>query len=265
MLDYFKDSFRKNSLFYAAAICLSDLVGFIFWIVAARYYSVADVGVATALLSSVSPIYILSRLGLDAGLVRFLHGEKDKGGLINTSLTVVSISTVVLSIIFLGGLNIWSATLKPVLGELSLVIMFLLLALLFSVFWILNAVFLAFRQAQFSLIQVAVLSLRIIIVVLLVNLGLIGILFSYAIAIGAAIACGFVLLTRLLPGFRPAPIIRKSVVKGVSSFTFGNYFADTFRMLPGLILPILIVNLISVESGAFFYMAWMAGAKYSEP
>jgi O-antigen/teichoic acid export membrane protein len=260
MLDYFKDSFRKNSLFYAGAIALSDLVGFIFWIVAARYYNVADVGLATALLASVNLIYILSRLGLDAGIVRFMHSEKDKATLINTSLTVVSISTVVLSIVFLCGLNIWSAALKPVLGDFALVAMFILLALLFSVFWILNAIFLAFRQAQLSLIQVAVLSLRILLVVLLINLGLMGILSSYAIAIAAAIVCAFILLSRLLPGFRPVPTIRKSVIQGISSFTFGNYFADTFRMLPGLILPILIVNLISVESGAFFYMAWMAGA-----
>ena len=124
----------------------------------------------------------------------------------------------------------------------------------------LNAAFLAFRHAQFSLIQIAVLSLRIIVVVFLVKLGLTGILSSYAIAICAAITCGFILLTRLLPGFRPIPTISKRVVEGISSFTFGNYFADTFRMLPGLILPLLIVNLISVESGAFFYMSWMAGA-----
>jgi O-antigen/teichoic acid export membrane protein len=261
MLDYFlKDSFRRNSILYVSAVALSDLIGFVFWIVAARYYQVVDVGFATALLASVNLIFILSRLGLDVGLVRFIHDEVDKASLINTSLTVVGIAAVTLSVVFIGGLNIWSAALKPILGEVPVAALFVLLALLFSLFWILNAAFLAFRSAHFSLIQIAILGLRIVVVIPLVALGVAGILSAYTIAIGAAVIFAFFTLSRVRPGYRPVPTIKKSAIAGMFTFNLGNYFADTFRMLPGLVLPILIVNLVNAESSAYFYMAWMAGA-----
>ena len=261
MLNYFlEDSFRRNSAFYVTAVCLGDVIGFVFWIVAARFYNVADVGFATALLAAINLIFMLSRLGLDVGLVRFIHDEKDKSSLINTSLTVVGLASIVLSLIFIGGLNIWSVALQPILGKFPVAALFVLLAFLCSLYWILNATFLAFRRAHFSLIHVAILALRIVLVIPLAFLGSVGILSAYAIAIGVATVVAFFLLTRIQHGYRPIPTIKKSAFDGAFRFNFGNYFADTFRMLPGLLLPVLIVNLISAETSAYFYMAWMAGA-----
>jgi O-antigen/teichoic acid export membrane protein len=261
MLDYFfKDSFRRNSIFNVTAVILSNLIGFAFWIVAARYYDVADVGYATALLSSVSLIFILSRLGLDIGLVRFIHEEKDKSALINTSLTIGGITAIGLSIVFIIGLNVWSAALQPILSEVPVAILFVLLSLLFSLFWILNAAFLGYRSAHYSLIHVAILGLRIFLVIPLAYLSVVGILSSYTIAIGIAVIFAFVILAFIQPGYRPVPTIRKSTDNAVFTYNLGNYFADTFRLLPGLLLPILIVNLIDAESSAYFYMAWTAGS-----
>jgi O-antigen/teichoic acid export membrane protein len=259
-LDYFfKDSFRRNSIFNVFATVLRDIVGFIFWIIVARFYNVKDVGFATALLASVNLIYIFARLGLDVGLVRFIHDERDKSLLVNTGLTVVGIASIVLSLVYINGLNVWSAVLQPITGQIPILALFVLLSVLFSLFWILNSTFLAFRKAHLLLFQAAVLSLRIIIVIPLVFLGVAGILSSYAIVLGAAVIIALIQLAHIETDYRPVPTIQKSVISRMFTFSAGNYVADAFRMLPGLVLPVLIVNMIGAESSAYFYIAWTVG------
>ena len=46
--------------------------GFFFWLIAARFYSTADIGLASAIISAMGLISMLSLLGFDISLVRFL-------------------------------------------------------------------------------------------------------------------------------------------------------------------------------------------------
>jgi len=39
-------------------------------------------------------------------------------------------------------------------------------------------------------------------------------------------------------------------------YSFLNYLGDLFWVIPSLILPIMVINRISAESNAYFYMAW---------
>ncbi len=51
-------------------------IGFIFWIVAAKFYSTEVVGITTALLSSITLITMFSFLGFDQSIIRFPSGDK---------------------------------------------------------------------------------------------------------------------------------------------------------------------------------------------
>jgi len=46
--------------------------GFFFWLIAARFYSTADIGLASAIISAMGLIAMLSLLSFDISLVRFL-------------------------------------------------------------------------------------------------------------------------------------------------------------------------------------------------
>ena len=77
----------KNAYFLMFSSLTSAGSGF-FWLIAARFYSTADIGLASAIISAMGLISMLSLLGFDISLVRFLPEREDKQELINSCLTI---------------------------------------------------------------------------------------------------------------------------------------------------------------------------------
>lgn len=71
ILSQVRDPLYKNSFFIMLSSITNAGFGFFFWMIAARLYSAEDVGIATALWSSLTLILLLSRLGFDFSLIRF--------------------------------------------------------------------------------------------------------------------------------------------------------------------------------------------------
>ena len=89
----------KNSIFLIASTFLGAGTGFVFWIVAARLYSTEDFGLASAIISAANLIAVLSILGFNVTLVRFIPQTERKSDLINTCMTVVTLTAFVFSLI----------------------------------------------------------------------------------------------------------------------------------------------------------------------
>ena len=70
---YLADPLYKNSFFLVLSRVINVACGFFFWMIAARLYSVEDVGLATALISSLGLVILFSRFGFDFSLIRFFH------------------------------------------------------------------------------------------------------------------------------------------------------------------------------------------------
>ena len=70
---FYLDSF----LVFVSTLILSGL-GLLFWIVAAKIYPDGDVGIATAILSTITLIMSISRFGFDQSIIRYFPVE-DKG------------------------------------------------------------------------------------------------------------------------------------------------------------------------------------------
>jgi O-antigen/teichoic acid export membrane protein len=50
--------------------------------------------------------------------------------------------------------------------------------------------------------------------------------------------------------------VDRKEISEILHFSFYNYLGDLFWNLPGLVLPIIIINLLGAESNAYFYIAW---------
>lgn len=94
LIGYLRNPLHKNAVFLIATYGVIGLLGFFFWAIAARLYTPEQVGLATALISAVLLLHVFARLGLDIGLIRFLPGERDKPGMINTSFTLVGLFSI---------------------------------------------------------------------------------------------------------------------------------------------------------------------------
>jgi O-antigen/teichoic acid export membrane protein len=198
-----------------------------------------------------------SILGLGNGLVRYLPTSERKNKKINTSFTIVTLMSILISVIYL----IFLKTFSPKLLFVRENIIFSLLFILFVIFNSLNIisenVFIAYRSSKFLLIKNTISSIvKLIFPILLVTIGAYGIFMSMGIATAIAFLLSMVFLIFRF-NYLPKPIIDISVVKRMTKFSLGNYTATLIGGLPPMVLPILITNLIGAKFSAYFYMDMM--------
>ncbi len=263
-------SLYRNSIYLMLNSGILAIFGFFFWMIAARLYPVEGIGLASAAISAMGLLALLSTLGLDYGLIRFLPNSREKANeVINTCLTIGSIVSITLSVIFLIGLHIWSPALLLLREHPIFLATFVAFTLVTTLMTFSCRAFLAKRRAGFVLAQGLIFGLaRFIPLVFLATLfRTFGIFASWGIAMGVAAAVSILFfLPRVQTGYHPLVVIKKEVVSEISSFSLANYASNIFRMLPASILPIMAVNLLGAELSAYFYISWIvAGVVFMIP
>lgn len=256
-----RDPLIKNSLALLLNSGFNAMAGFLFWILVARLYPPAEVGLAAALIASLGLIYTWSNFGLSFGLVRFLPVLEDKKRAINTCLTITAAGAGLGALVFILGVTLWTPALSGLRTQMAPAAGFFLFAIVWALFLSQKSVFVALRAAELSLVQQIPFGiLRLALPVALVSLGGLGIFTSYGIAVLLATLLGFFLLARKLPGYAPAPSLYKKVINEVAHFSFGNFVAEAIGNLPIYLLPLVIVAALGAEANAYFYTAYVVGS-----
>ena len=253
---HLNDSLFKNSYYLMANTLFTAGSGFFFWILAARFYTVEEVGLGSAILSASWLLSILSLLGFDIGLIRYLPSEKDKSRMINSCFTITALVSLLLAVVFILGLHIWSPALM-ILQEYTIFGSgFVLFTIALTLFGLQTNVFVAFRQARYSFIQGFVSMLRIVILPFLVAFGVFGVFLSSGLATAIALLVGNMLILKVLSSYRPIPVVNKRMISEMMHYSFGNSVANIFYFLPVAVLPLLVVDVLGEEINAYFYVAW---------
>ena len=252
---------HSNSLYLMLNSGVNAGLGFIFWMVAARLYPTEDVGLGSALISAATLLAFIASLGLGHGLIRFLPGAgEQRQGMINSSLTLVTLASLVVCVIFLGGLPLWSPAFLGVRENPVFVVAFIGFVIAWGLYSIMANIFVSFRRAGFTLANGIIynISRMACVAALALLLGFFGIFASWGIAGIVALVVSFVwFLPRVLPKYRPGATLQRQVGNEMLHFSFANYVSNNLWYAPQLILPIMIVNLLGATDNAYFYMAWM--------
>src|ERR1041384_2358036 len=107
-----KPLYRNGYALMINAISTSVL-GVLYWIIAARFYSTEAVGVNSAAISTMTFLSTAARVSLDGALLRFLPRAGAKSTrLVQYTYLIGAFATAVFTAIFLLGLNLWA----PALG-----------------------------------------------------------------------------------------------------------------------------------------------------
>ena len=114
------DSLYSNSIYLMLSTAVMGVLGFFFWMINARLYSTKQVGIGVTLISTMTLISKFSFLGLGNGLIRYLPSSETKNENINTSLTIVSLMSFLMSVFYLLFLKIFSP--KLLLSQRPLII-----------------------------------------------------------------------------------------------------------------------------------------------
>ncbi len=251
------DPLFKNSYFLIATTVIGSILGFIFWVLAARFYTPHDVGLATAVISAANLLVEFSLLGFNFGITRFLPNEKNKQGMINSCLTITSLFSIVLTVIFILGISMWSPALAFVYENMLFLLFFGIFVFSAALIRLHQTTFVALQSAELSFILNITLSLlKLIFVLLLVAFGVFSIILSWVIAACIAlIVSTFLLIPMRVHSYLPIPTIKKKMLKDMFPISFGNYIAENVAVIPNSILPLMIINVLTPEMNAYFFMA----------
>lgn len=259
-----------NSVYLIGNSAVNAVLGFVFWILAARLYTTEDVGLGSAVIAAVGLLAFIASLGLGFGLIRFLPGSGDDARrLINGCLTLASLAAIAAATIFIVGTPLWSPALTFVRENTIFVGAFVVFVIVATLSPLLDGVFIGLRQAKYTLIKNLAQGLfKVVLIAALASVfKVFGIFASYGLGIAGCLGLAlFLFLPRLQPGYRPRPILQKQVSNELVHFSLANYASSGLWTAPAWILPIMIVNLLGGEANAFFYISWsMAGLLFAIP
>jgi O-antigen/teichoic acid export membrane protein len=251
------DPLYKNSILNMASTFILSGLGFVFWILVARLYKTEDVGIATTLISIMTLLSNFTILGLSTSLNRYLPRSTNKSELINSSFVIVALVTILASVIFLLGLQIFS----PQLVFLRLNIFYILSFTIFIIFcsWnmLIDSVFMAFRAASLILIKNSIVSIaKLVLPFALIAFGAYGIFASAASALTIGVLVSIIILIFIFK-IRPSISVNVSLVKETFVYSFANYVASFMFNMPSLVLPVIILNTLSAKYAAYYYVASM--------
>lgn len=247
-----KDPLYRNSFFIMLTSLSSAGFGFIFWIIAAKLYPKGDVGLATALISSMNLLILLTRFGLDSSIIRF-YPQSDKSGIFSTSIIITTLFTILTGVIFIAGIGIWSPDLG-ILGSLQNTILYILFLTANSIVPLALASFNALRKSELGFYQSVIVGSRVVILFPLVFLGAMGI--YGAVGISFILAGIFSLASLTRSGITPALRLDRRFLNESFHFSMGNYIAGLLMAAPAQILPIIVLNILGPEETAHYYIAY---------
>jgi O-antigen/teichoic acid export membrane protein len=227
--------------------------GLVFWIVAAHTVSSTDIGLATAVISLVTLITTLAQFGMDNGLIRFLPTSKNRDVLFSTVITITFIVTIIITLVFLIGLNVFSPSLLFLRNGIYPVILILYMALA-SIYLMQNTAIIALRRGDLYLLQSLILGFRIVLLIVFASFGVMGILAALTINYFITFISGLYIISKLGVKFRL--MVNLESLKEIFSFSIGTYTADILATAPTAFIPILIVNTIGATDNAYYYIAF---------
>ncbi len=254
-------SLYRNAGYLMVGTAITSITGFLFWMVAARFYPVEAVGVGSAIISALGLLAIFSELGLGIGLIRFLPGAgRDGNDLINTCLTVSGLASIAIALVFLAGLGLWSPALLLVRAHPIFFATFVVFAVATALQPLISNAFLAKLNTKFIVIKAVIagsLKIALVLVFAMFFTNAFGIFVSTGLAMAIALLfAAFWFLPKVQNGYRPFPKIEKRVLNELSYYAAGNYVARILLLMTPLVLPLVVLNILGAEMNAYFYIAW---------
>jgi len=248
--DQAKTPLYRNAFFIMLASIIGSGLGFFFWVVVYKVYKLSDAGYAVTMVNTLAFLVGVGSLGLPIALIRFLPESDDSAALINTSLSVAGGLTAALAIVFMLGLSIWAPGLVVVFGRPEYIIIITLTAMAFAFGPVLDQAAIAVRRADLYAIRTTLLAaLKIPLPLLFVGVsallgGTLGIYMSFSAAFAASVVVmAYLLLPRVIPGYRPRPRLSRRRLRPMFAFSIGNWVAGLIGSAGSLLLTLLIINL----------------------
>ena len=247
---HLKQPLIRNSFFIMASSFVAAGFGFFFWMIAARFYSQADVGIATALMSSMGLLILISRLGLDQSVIRFFP-TRDKNRVLGTAVLVPTAVALGAGLFFIATVDVLAPELAIVR---TIAPLYLVILGAYSITWVFEGAFNALRKSEHYFALNLLYGTRILFLVPLVFLGAVGIFGAFGLSFILGLVLALVLLARC--SVRPTPCVDRVFLREAWQFSAGAYVAGILMSAPNMLIPIMVLNVLGAESTANYYITY---------
>jgi O-antigen/teichoic acid export membrane protein len=251
------DHLVANAFFLFTASGLQGVLGMVFWVIGARLYSPAEVGIGTALISATALISGLSTLGFGSTFVRWLPNASDQDAYIDTGLFLSAGAALAISAGYLLLLPLIAPKLDFVRTSPWMFAGFVVFNIASATNLLTDSVFIAKRSAAYNVVAdgVGQGGSKVVLVAALYGLGSWGLFQASGLAAVVAVGLSLLFMIRRF-GYRPRPIVRPAIVKETFKFAGASYVAAVIDVIPTLTLPLVVLDRRGSAQAGFFYIAF---------
>lgn len=251
-----RDPLLANSTLMLATTLVMAGTGSVFWIIAARLQTSAEVGLAGSLVSATVTLSYLAQLGINITLIRTLPSSERSKADVTTSVTMVALFGLVLALAYGFLLPVLSPSLGEVLDEGWRVLAFGVLVAATAVNLLTDGIFLGISRVGINLRVNGFLmgAAKCALAFAFGGLGAFGLYGAVGVASLLAAVVSIAAILRVLPGrvsLRPS-----ATLLGQRRFAGAGYLASVLDLLPQLVLPLLIINASGPSASAMYFVSF---------
>ena len=239
---------------------LVNLFGAVFWLLATGLYAANTVGVYATFTASVIVAQNIGSLGLAFGANRFLpHDDAGAARFINAIMTLAGLGWLIAAVGVVGvsALIGWNTAASGI-G----VAFFVVYVIALGPFGFFDHL-LSLRGASWAVVVDNLVSnvVRLGLAAALVGMGIWGLLWSNLIGVAISLAVTlFVLMPRIIPGFRARPTINRALWRRVLPYSLMHSASGWLWALPPQLVIMIGASLFGATVMAFYATAWLYAA-----
>jgi O-antigen/teichoic acid export membrane protein len=241
---------------------MTAVLGMGFWVLAARRFSVEEVGVSSALVASLALLSTIAQLNLPNVLARFLPtAGQHTGRVIAGCCLATGLAAVVVGVVFLAGTQWWAPSLPLNTEDLRLDAWFVAALVLWCLFVLQDGALSGLRQSDWVLgknTAHGVLKL-VALLIPMIAVSSYGIFLAWTIpVIPILLAVGFWMVRRLVPAHvsRTASLAQPVAPRQIVRFASFDYVVALVGTGLTSALPLIVLETSGAAAAAYFTLAW---------
>jgi O-antigen/teichoic acid export membrane protein len=250
----------RNAGSLAATSGLTSLLGFVFWWVAARQFTKAEIGYGSAAINAMSLLGTIGMFGLGTMLIGELPRRKERGGLFAASMIASGVGSLILGLAFPILAGVFHAKVPEMNGKLSWLLIFAAGVMLTGATMVFDEGTIGlmrggvqlWRNLAASVIKLAVLPAT---AFLLHDQFGVGLTLSFVLGTALSVIPSAMMLVR--GGSRVWHRPDWPALRRLFTVALNHNWLNLAIVTPPRLLPVIVTLVVSPTANGVFYIAWM--------
>jgi O-antigen/teichoic acid export membrane protein len=252
----------RNAYFLILSSTLTSLLGLPFWALAARNYSAADVGRASAIISALALISGFAQLGMTSVFPRYLPGAGSRTvRFVLGTYGATLLLSLALGITAALTSSLWAPPLRFLGDDSKWFVLFVVMTAASTISGLQDSVMTGLHEARWVPVENVIFGLAKIalVVVFASDHPHAGVVLAWMVPlIVLLVPVNLATFARFIPTHlrSTTEVTRSWTARDVRRLILGSFPGEFASLVIAYFLPILVVDLVGPRKGAYFYVPW---------